>query len=134
MKKYKMENVNDYRGQVKLITRLVTGEEIAYTISNDETLEEVTSEELVALGLKVEVPQEISLRQARELMIRRGMFDSVEATINGIEDSVQQAIVRNYLEYATKFYRDNALLIQLGTALGMTSDDLDNFFIEASVL
>lgn len=134
MKKYKMENVNDYRGQVKLITRLVTGEEIAYTISNDETLEEVTSEELVTLGLKVEVPQEISLRQARELMIRRGMFDSVEATINGIEDSVQQAIVRNYLEYATKFYRDNALLIQLGTALGMTSDDLDNFFIEASVL
>lgn len=134
MKKYKMENVNDYRGQVKLITRLVTGEEIAYTISNDETLEEVTSEELVTLGLKVEVPQEISLRQARELMIRRGMFDSVEATINGIEDSVQQAIVRNYLEYATEFYRDNALLIQLGTALGMTSDDLDNFFIEASVL
>lgn len=129
-----MLNINDYRGQVKLITRLVTGEEIAYTISNDETLEEVTSEELVTLGLKVEVPQEISLRQARELMIRRGMFDSVEATINGIEDSVQQAIVRNYLEYATKFYRDNALLIQLGTALGMTSDDLDNFFIEASVL
>lgn len=134
MKKYKMENVNDYRGQVKLITRLVTGEEIAYTISNDETLEEVTSEELVTLGLKVEVPQEISLRQARELMIRRGMFDSVEATINGIEDSVQQAIVRNYWEYTTEFYRDNALLIQLGTALGMTSDDLDNFFIEASVL
>lgn len=134
MKKYKMENVNDYRGQVKLITRLVTGEEIAYTISNDETLEEVTSEELVALGLKVEVPQEISLRQARELMILRGMMGAVTNAIDSMEDETQKMVIQNYWEYSSVFERSNPKLIGFAGVLGMTDADIDSFFIEASVL
>ena len=80
------------------------------------------------------VPQTISLRQARELLIRRGLFEKVQSLIDNMEGPVQKLIIQNYWDYSTVFERDNAVVLQMSNMLGFTDKQLDEFFIEASKL
>ena len=80
------------------------------------------------------IPQTISLRQARELLIRQGLFETVQNLIDNMEDPVEKLIIQNYWEYSTVFERDNAVVIQMSNRLGLTDKQLDELFIEASKL
>lgn len=82
----------------------------------------------------IEVPQTITVRQAREQLIKLGLITQVQTSIDSIVDPMQKAIVQNYWEYSIDFKRDNELLIGLASSLGLTSEDLDTMFIEASKL
>ena len=76
----------------------------------------------------------ISPRQAREIIIRNGLFNTIETYINNIEDETERLIARNYWEYSEVFERNHPILIQLKSALGITDEQLDNMFKEASKL
>lgn len=83
---------------------------------------------------KESIPQVISLRQAREILIKRGLFEQVHSYIESIEDPTQKAIIINYWEYSTVFERRNPTVLQMSEMLGLSSEQLDELFIEASKL
>jgi hypothetical protein len=75
------------------------------------------------------VPDFVTPRQVRLLLLQQGLLDQVEAMISG-----QDRAARITWEFAVEFRRDDPLLISLGTALGLTSQQIDEFFIAASAL
>lgn len=74
------------------------------------------------------VPQSITPLQAKLQLLKLGLLDEVEALVTG--DRTTQL----YWEYASIIERDNAVLLSMATQLGLTSEQVDDMFIEASKL
>lgn len=73
------------------------------------------------------VPQSVPLWKAREQIRRAGLFDKVDAALQAFGGAPLAA-----WEYATEVRRNSAIIEQLGTLLGLTEEQLDTLFIEAS--
>lgn len=93
----------------------------------------LTEEELES-KYKASIPKSITIRQAREQLIRDGLFATATIAINSIEDATEKAITQNYWEYSERFERNHPSLIALGTVIGLTEVQLDAMFIEAAKL
>ena len=78
------------------------------------------------------VPQSITMRQCRLQLISMGLDDDVEMAIEAITDPTQKKIVRIEWEYATTVDRHNGWIETLGDTFGLTSEQLDQMFVEAS--
>lgn len=76
-----------------------------------------------------EVPQVITPRQCRLELLNRGLLEQVEVMI-----AAQDQATRITWEYAVEFRRDNPLLMALATNLGLTDQQVDQFFIAAAAL
>jgi hypothetical protein len=123
---------------------IVTGRSVGLRLDEYvyiDTKEKVEDENIIKakeLKSKLEkellVPKNISPRQAREIIIRIGLFNTVETYINNIEDETERLIARNYWEYSEVFERNHPVLLTLVSALGITDEQLDNMFKEASKL
>lgn len=75
------------------------------------------------------VPNSITPRQCRLLLLQQGLLASVEATIaQSTED------VRISWEYASEFRRDDPILLTFATAFGFSDTAIDQFFIAAAQL
>ncbi|QZP07777.1 hypothetical protein [Caenibius sp. WL] len=72
------------------------------------------------------VPEVVSRRQALLALEGAGQLDAVEALVAQLPRSAQ-------IEWAnaTEFRRDHYLIAQIGTALGLTEQQIDALFIEA---
>lgn len=94
-----------------------------------------TEEEIAAFEaqqqqqLRERVPVSITPRQCRLILAQQGLLDSVEEMI---AQSTQD--VRITWEYALEFRRDDPLLKQLAGNLGLTDEQIDQFFIAAAQL
>lgn len=92
----------------------------------EATIEEVAQYELErAYNAK---PKVLTPKQARLALLQAGLYDAVN-----------QAVKLNpaheiYWEYALEVRRDDALLIELSTALAITSEQLDALFELGSTL
>lgn len=75
----------------------------------------------------VVVPESVTPRQVRLLLLGQGLLEQVEAMI-----AEQDKATQITWEFALEFRRDNPLLIALGTSLGLTEQQIDEFFIAAS--
>lgn len=75
-----------------------------------------------------EVPQAITPLQAKLQLLKLGLLDEVEALVTG--DRTSQL----YWEYASVVERDNAVLLLMANSIGLTSEQVDEMFIEASKL
>lgn len=75
------------------------------------------------------VPASITPRQCRLILAQQGMLAMVENIIAGMDEAT-----RITWEYALEFRRDDPLLLQLGANLGLTPEQIDQFFIEAAKL
>lgn len=75
------------------------------------------------------VPSTITPRQVRLLLLQQGKLADVEAMI-----AQQGEATRITWEYALEFNRNDPLLAQLAAGLGITDEQLDQFFILASRL
>lgn len=75
------------------------------------------------------IPESISSKQIRLLLLQKNMLDDIENMIAQQDRSIQ--IV---WEYAQEFRRNDPLLIQLIQNLGLTSSQIDDFFVEAALL
>ena len=141
-RKYKMNSSQDYRPNIEKhedrLIKVIDGEEWAYGKFNqvDEDMTDLTEEEIVeirALIVEEHIPS-ISLRQCKELLIETDKYQDVLDIIDGIEDPKQKMLVTNYWENSQEFERDHKFLGLITTALGMSEDEVDEFFRIASTL
>ena len=95
------------------------------------TPEEIAAREarLAAMRAPASVPFSITPRQCRIILSQQGLLSTVEAEIAGMDEPT-----RITWEYALEFRRDDPLLNALAVNLGLTSEQVDQFFIAASQL
>ncbi|UQI38787.1 hypothetical protein [Vreelandella venusta] len=117
-----------------------------YTSVHDLTPRTVTDEEgnettitpPFAFGMLAEsalpVPHSVSSRQGMEQLIRLGLDEQVDTAIDEIEDVVQRKIVRNWLQKAQYWERDNPTFIAFASTLKITDGDVDDYMRQASML
>lgn len=75
------------------------------------------------------VPASVTPRQVRLLLLQQGLLSQVEQMI-----AAQDEATKITWEFALEFKRDDPLLNALGANLGLTSEQIDDFFIAASNL
>ena len=80
------------------------------------------------------VPESVTSRQGMEQLIRSGLDEQVDDAINGINDSVERKLARNWLDKASVWERNNPQLLAIGNALGLSKQDVDSLFIQAATL
>lgn len=105
---------------------------------SDEEGNETTITPPFAFGMLAEsplpVPHSVSARQGMEQLIRLGLDERVDAAIDEIEDVVQRKIVRNWLQKAQYWERDNPTFIAFASTLKITDGDVDDCMRQASML
>ena len=79
------------------------------------------------------VPAEVTMRQARLALHAAGLLASVEAAIDALPDPPRSA-ARIEWDHSQTVQRNRGIVQQLGTALGMTSEQLDALFIAAAAI
>ena len=79
------------------------------------------------------IPQSVSMRQARLALLGAGLLDAVDAAIAGMTGTEGRAAQIEW-EYASEVVRTSALVAGMGAALGMTDEQLDDLFLQASTL
>ena len=90
------------------------------TISNDNSP--------IIVEEKVEVPQIITKLQAMKYLKQIGKWEEVKTILASDEDINDEWLLSNELN------RSYPLVVQMGTALNLNDEQLDNLFIEASKL
>lgn len=78
------------------------------------------------------VPQEVTRRQALQALLAAGLLDDVEAKIAAIPDPVAKRMTEIEWNESQTFQRHRPLVVQLGTAIGLTSEGIDALFIDAA--
>lgn len=81
------------------------------------------------------VPQSVTMAQARKALILNGVtIAGINAVIGSIPDATQRALAETDWEYAGAVTRNSAMVLSIGAALGLTSDGVDDLFIQAAGL
>lgn len=80
-------------------------------------------------GLPVPVPALVSARQIKLALLSDGLLDQVDTFATAQDRAVQIS-----WEYATEFQRQDALLLAMATAFGMTDEQVDDLFRLAATL
>lgn len=78
-----------------------------------------------------QVPISVSMAAAREALIDAGLIVDVNTAIGAIPDEVQRTKALSWWEYAQSLRRDNQWVLMIGTALGLTEQQVDDLFIAA---
>ena len=82
----------------------------------------------------VPVITSVTMRQARLALLNAGLLDDVDAAITSIPDPVQRKAAEIEWEYAQTVDRDSPFTKQLAQGLGMTDEQKNELFIQASQL
>ena len=118
---------------------LPTEEELKYIslmfdFSTNKYYEGATAEEM-AEEKKLIVPGSISQMKLRMQLILSGIsIASIYAMIEQIPDQMQKELIYAKWEYAVIFDRNDATLNQMVQLLGITSEQLDDIFINGNKL
>lgn len=80
-----------------------------------------------------EVPEAISMRQARLALLGAGKLGAVDTEIAALPSPEKEAAQIEW-EYATEVRRDSALISQLGPALGLDDTAIDALFVAGAGL
>ena len=75
------------------------------------------------------VPQVLTMRQARLVLLASDLLDDVEAAVEAADRATQIEF-----EYATEMRRDWPALLAMAGALGLTAEQLDGLFIQGASL
>jgi hypothetical protein len=79
------------------------------------------------------VPAAVTMRQARLALLGAGLLSSVDAAIDAMSEPTKSA-ARIEWEYSNELQRSNPLVLALGPALNLTSEQIDALFVAASTL
>jgi len=83
--------------------------------------------------INTSIPESISARQIRLWLINNGIqLSQVESVINNIEDPLTRETIKVEWEYAPYIERNHPMLVPLAEALGLTENQIDIAFIQAS--
>jgi hypothetical protein len=109
----------------------------------DESAEQKEKMEIVITDIETKLDrvnsvipgQRISARQARLWLIQNGVsLDDIYSVIDSIEDQLIRESIKAEWEYAPYIERNHAWISQLTVVLGLSEEDLDRAFQEASLL
>lgn len=75
------------------------------------------------------VPQQVTNYQARAALISAGLFNAVDDAVKA-QGSASQAY--QAWEYANVYLRTSPFIVEMGAALGLTAEQIDELFISAS--
>ena len=142
LKKYIMKDNNDSRlimnNHRVVMEKSVGSVEWVYGrfTQIDEDMLDLTELEVTEINELIgDIPiPNISLRQCKELLIETDRYQDVIDIIAGIEDPKQKMLITNYWENSQEFKRGYKFLGLITSALGMSEDEVDEFFITASKL
>ena len=81
----------------------------------------------------VQVPAEVTMRQARLALHAAGKLAAVNSAINALPDPPKAAAIIEW-EYSSTVRRDSQFVALLGPALGLDAAGLDALFVAASKL
>lgn len=79
------------------------------------------------------VPQEITMRQARLVLLGAGLLNGVQTAIDGLPEP-QRSAANIEWEFSNTLQRRNAFVLTLGPALGLNDAQIDALFIQGSTL
>ena len=100
-------------------------------------LVQMTDEEVAAYihpTVVPQVPQSVTMRQARLALLGAGLLDDVNSAIAAIADDAQRRAAEIEWEYAATVDRASPFTQQLASGLGLTSEQLDSLFTQAAAL
>lgn len=78
------------------------------------------------------VPQQVTNAQGAAALIQAGLWGDVLDYVDAMTDPTEKALAEVALHRTTHWTRTSPFLNAAATALGMSSEDLDNLFIQAS--
>lgn len=79
----------------------------------------------------VNVPQVVTMRQARIALSRSGLLAQVEALLSAMPGQAGEE-ARIEWDYSSEVHRNKPFVLQLGGALGLSSEQIDQLFITAA--
>lgn len=82
----------------------------------------------------VPVITSVTMRQARLALLGAGLLDDVDAAIASIPDPIQRKAAEIEWEYAQTVDRDSPFTQQLAQGLGLTTEQKNELFVQASQL
>lgn len=94
----------------------------------------MSDEIIYPAGWDNRVPKTVTRRQARQALLLQGKLSLVQPAIDAIPDATQRALAQIEWDDSQDFERHRPLLISIGTAIGLSPDDLDTMFILAATL
>lgn len=107
-------------------------------ITGEITNREMTPEEVDAhLNQPLpppQIPQSVTRAQGKMALIAAGIWDDVLDYVNSIESPVDKAIAEVALNDTNHWRRDSPFLTQAASAIGLTSEQLDDLFQQASLI
>lgn len=80
-----------------------------------------------------QVPQVVTMRQARLALLGAGLLAQVDAAIDALPEP-QKSAARIEWDYSSEVHRNRPFVQQLAAALGMDDAALDAMFVEAAKL
>lgn len=96
-------------------------------------IEGASESEIVEINKK-HTPKVVSQRQLRTQLVLNGFnLDSIQVAINELSEP-NKSVAQIAWDYAITFERDSPLLMCLATNLGLTVDEVDTIFLNASKL
>jgi hypothetical protein len=81
----------------------------------------------------VEVPAQVTMRQARLALLSAGLLAQVDPAIESL-DSPEKEMARIEWDYSSAVSRHRPLVVMLGQKLGLDDEALDQLFITAAGL
>lgn len=96
--------------------------------TGETTTRPYTEEEIAALN-SPPVPNSVTPRQVRLLLLSQNLLADVEAIIAASDDATKIT-----WQYASEFRRADPLLAALAAQLGLSDEQVDGFFIAAAAL
>lgn len=81
----------------------------------------------------VPVPSVVTRRQAKLALHGAGLLSLIEPSLQALFEPEKTAAIIEW-ENATEFHRDHGLLVALASILGLTNEQVDDLFIQASQL
>lgn len=114
----------------KIVVNLETGEQTIV----DLTPEEISSAEQLQAAWEdaqaAYVPQQVPMWAVRTVLQNNGLFTQAQALIEASTDNA----LKNIWEYGNFADRNSATINSLATALGLTSEQVDQMFRDANAL
>ncbi|MDG9927414.1 MULTISPECIES: hypothetical protein [unclassified Pseudomonas] len=81
--------------------------------------------------LPATVPDEVTMRQAKLALLAAGLLDDVETALDGLPGDEGRA-ARIEWEYSSVMRRDKPFVVAIGSAVGLSGEQIDQLFIAAA--
>ncbi len=78
------------------------------------------------------VPFSVSRAQGKAALVQAGLWEAVKSYADSIEDPTQAALADIALNDTATWERSSPFLVAAAQSLGMSGEDIDNLFIQAS--